>query len=561
MHKLPQAKLKTITGSAVKLSRIIKKPTVILVVRRPGCLLSRSQAFKLDFFKDHINKMGFEMIAITKEFSKVTAFSSSYWRSKVYIDTELEMFKFVGKGKIRKLNLLSILKWDTLKVCRSAVNEGFALTKEGESLILGGLVITTETGKVIYHYREKFFGDHADVTEILNVCKSHSGYDIDVEDIVSEAKNENLLKYSSVNKFINIDHLPLPCVMVDYTGKILFKNKEANSHPVASHLKNNIFSYCKADLISKQPERVFFNVNDKVTSEIVWKIHFESDIIMFFSLSIQDKNIEHEMMKDINKKLKIPINKLITISKAEQSDPNDQLNECIIELVQVNNDVVDYIIINFDDFVVRNNLFDIRERLSIVPDVYGIPMTFSYNVPGEVYSNDLYISQIIITLSEIVDIKEIKVSVVSTRLYFSVSCELSDDIVSFIKGHINLKYDGFPGTCASIHVCRRICIAMGGALDVNETGIVFFVNMEEIKIPYSQLEGKNVLVYLTSKTDTLELSQKLILHQILPLIVFSDFDASYNIQGGNVDLVITDTAFKPGRNLAKIPWSRNLLND
>jgi hypothetical protein len=82
---------------------IFDSPTLVVVVRRPGCLLCREEVAKLSTFKIRINvsiyftkKCGVKMVLVFKEHLGTEIYRPEYWKDAMYIDTKKVFYKFLG---------------------------------------------------------------------------------------------------------------------------------------------------------------------------------------------------------------------------------------------------------------------------------------------------------------------------------------------------------------------------------------------------------------------------------------------------------------------------------
>ncbi|KAF9101150.1 hypothetical protein BGX27_011592, partial [Mortierella sp. AM989] len=87
------------TETTFKANEIWKeKPTIVVVIRRPGCPFCREEARILDEHSDIIEKeMGFRMIVVVHEKLGASTFKNDYWNGReLYLDGSKGFYKALG---------------------------------------------------------------------------------------------------------------------------------------------------------------------------------------------------------------------------------------------------------------------------------------------------------------------------------------------------------------------------------------------------------------------------------------------------------------------------------
>lgn len=178
---LSAIKLKTEGGDDFSASEIWKDgPAVIVVLRRPGCMLCREQALKVMDIKPKLDELGVKSVVLFHEWiqREIDAFRPKFWKSDVYYDFEKGFYKALGGGKIRKGSLGTFLNpfsrfWKNARRALARVGDDHNL--KGDGLTMGGLfVIGKGNTGVEYMFLEQTFGDHAPVEELLQAAENTS---------------------------------------------------------------------------------------------------------------------------------------------------------------------------------------------------------------------------------------------------------------------------------------------------------------------------------------------------------------------------------------------------
>ncbi|KAF9375879.1 hypothetical protein CPB97_011184 [Podila verticillata] len=156
-----------------------EKPTVVVVIRRPGCPFCREEARILDEHRDLIEKeMGFRMITVVHEKLGAATFKNDFWNGgETYLDGHKGFYKALGGGSLRWASIDQLLRpslwFNALRNLRSGVRGNLLV---GEGRIFGGLYIVRKGDEgIAYHFEETVLGNLAPVSKILEVCSEVSG--------------------------------------------------------------------------------------------------------------------------------------------------------------------------------------------------------------------------------------------------------------------------------------------------------------------------------------------------------------------------------------------------
>lgn len=148
-------------------------PVLVVVLRRPGCLLCREQAAKVWNEREKFAAAGVKLVCLVHEWidREIQAYAPDYWGGDLYYDETKAFYKAVHGGSVRKGSLLALVNplgaaWANMKRAKAS-----GLVKDsnlnGDGLTLGGLMIFKKGGEVAYSYGEKTFGDHAPLDTVL----------------------------------------------------------------------------------------------------------------------------------------------------------------------------------------------------------------------------------------------------------------------------------------------------------------------------------------------------------------------------------------------------------
>ncbi|KAG0464468.1 hypothetical protein HPP92_020537 [Vanilla planifolia] len=153
-----------------------EKPTVLLCIRRPGCIMCRAEAHQLYSRKPIFDALGFQLVAVLHEQiePEVREFWPRYWGGMVVLDQTLGFFKALGGGQLLKENFFTgfVLNSRAIANYKAARATGFGHNFRGEGEVKGGMfVVRTGKGGVAYQFIERNFGDWAPIAEVVEICR------------------------------------------------------------------------------------------------------------------------------------------------------------------------------------------------------------------------------------------------------------------------------------------------------------------------------------------------------------------------------------------------------
>lgn len=188
--------VKDAAGNAVKASSLWSgnQPVLVVILRRPGCLLCRDQAISIWNSRDTLHQVcsgssdeqgGQErkgpvrLVCVLHEWKEreVEAFTKDYWHGELYYDESKAFYKSIHGGVLKKGSLASFLNpfskaW---KHIRDANKRGIVKdhNMEGDGLTLGGLaVLDCPKGNAVFTFEEQTFGDRAPMEDIVRAVHS-----------------------------------------------------------------------------------------------------------------------------------------------------------------------------------------------------------------------------------------------------------------------------------------------------------------------------------------------------------------------------------------------------
>lgn len=135
-------------------------PLVLVVLRRPGCFLCRTAAQKMMSIAKDIKSNGGTMVCILKSSLDSQEFVDLIWSEDIYYDYDLNIYNYIWNGEAKRVNLfkeaITPAFWKNVKNAKHNWKESNFV---GEGYILGGVVVISTTGEVVYKFLEEISGD------------------------------------------------------------------------------------------------------------------------------------------------------------------------------------------------------------------------------------------------------------------------------------------------------------------------------------------------------------------------------------------------------------------
>jgi hypothetical protein len=181
----PETVLKDREGKEV-LARDLtsSRPALVVVIRRPGCLICRDQAVAIWEARETLtevcgggqtgtkaSKPPVRLCVVVHEWKEreIKAFES-YWHGEIFFDETKAFYRAVHGGELKRGSVLSLLNpfskaWANVRQAKGAgrvAEQNF----EGDGLTLGGLAILDVGGDATYVFQERNLGDRASLTEV-----------------------------------------------------------------------------------------------------------------------------------------------------------------------------------------------------------------------------------------------------------------------------------------------------------------------------------------------------------------------------------------------------------
>ncbi len=151
-----------------------EKPTILLFLRRLGCMICRTYAAQMEQLRPLIEKKGGQVICMSFEFfgegsDEDRSFEKiGFWKGPIYtIDKSVYAELFGRKGLMD--GFFGLLDMNKEAVAKSKDTPG---NFKGDGFQLGGQFVVNTEGVVVFEHRQKLFGDDASFEELYDAISS-----------------------------------------------------------------------------------------------------------------------------------------------------------------------------------------------------------------------------------------------------------------------------------------------------------------------------------------------------------------------------------------------------
>ncbi|KAJ3310941.1 hypothetical protein HDV04_004547 [Boothiomyces sp. JEL0838] len=131
--------------------------------------------------------------------------------NNVFIDPGLQFFKILGDGELRKMPMIQLLHPKLISNAIKARYEGFLDSPQNsENRILGGAILVSDAGEIVYKYVEGVAGDQPNLKELVDRCDALCNQDRAEKDFESAFTRDSLatIETKSLKMFSKLKKLP-----------------------------------------------------------------------------------------------------------------------------------------------------------------------------------------------------------------------------------------------------------------------------------------------------------------------------------------------------------------
>ena len=154
-----------------------RKPTLFLFFRRLGCALCRSYAKLMDAYRPSLEQAGIQVIGMSFEAfgegsdSDHSFEKGQFWTGPLYVIDKRVYEKMFGRKGLTD-SFFGLLDMDKSAVHRTK-ESGVQGNYRGDGFQLGGQILVSHMGDVLFEHKQKRYGDDATPEEILQAIREH----------------------------------------------------------------------------------------------------------------------------------------------------------------------------------------------------------------------------------------------------------------------------------------------------------------------------------------------------------------------------------------------------
>lgn len=118
-----------------------------------------------------------------EEFGVEEFVANGYFKGDLYLDQNLATYKGLGFGRSSKLGVGTQLFGSTFRNANAAANaKGIDGNLQGDGLQYGGTYVIKDGGQVLFEHKQEKFGDHPDVSKIVDALGISAKVEAPVEE-------------------------------------------------------------------------------------------------------------------------------------------------------------------------------------------------------------------------------------------------------------------------------------------------------------------------------------------------------------------------------------------
>lgn len=182
LEDISAAQLLDVNGNVIQAAELWKDaPCVLVVFRRPGCVMCREIAATVWRLREILQKLDVNMYGLVHEptWKQIKQFEK-FWPGPMYVDTSKTIYKTLQGGKKSSYKQYAQLlnpfsqAWKNYRRAQKSVSDGNAV---GRGDVHGGLfVVRKGTAGVQFAHAEAVLGDFATSQEILEAAEEAAKY-------------------------------------------------------------------------------------------------------------------------------------------------------------------------------------------------------------------------------------------------------------------------------------------------------------------------------------------------------------------------------------------------
>lgn len=177
LASIAQAVLRSTNGQTIEAASLwTAQPQVVIILRRPGCVLCRDEAQKLWACKPELDKLGVGLVCVVHEWiqREVDAFVAGFWPGPLYHDVDKAFYKALNGGTVLRGSLWGLTcpwspEWKRIHAASKNVKEHNVV---GDGLTMGGaMVVGSGSQGVVWMHVEESIGLVPGPEEVLEAAR------------------------------------------------------------------------------------------------------------------------------------------------------------------------------------------------------------------------------------------------------------------------------------------------------------------------------------------------------------------------------------------------------
>jgi hypothetical protein len=163
--------LQTFSNTIIKISSLYENTSgvILFCLSSVACPMCKRMTNLITTYRQTFLKYNIKLYCIANQ---IAEFNKELWLddTTILINPKLELYQELGHGKLRKINFFNKAIYSN---CYQSYNEGYSWSGGffAQNSVLGGTLLLSNTGEVIYESQELIAGDMPDCKQLLEACE------------------------------------------------------------------------------------------------------------------------------------------------------------------------------------------------------------------------------------------------------------------------------------------------------------------------------------------------------------------------------------------------------
>lgn len=372
------------------------------------------------------------------------------------------------------------------------------------------------------------------------------------------------------------------------TNSKLVKWKENDNNELICSLSLNFDEVLEKEVFPLKNTEIKSTLKDYYFKDKYYTINFFKYKEELYSLFEIPEKINSNFLFNISYEIRTPLNGILAMTALlndttlsdEQKDYTNQINESSYNIIEIFNDVIDYIKLSNSEIHLHTEPVNLKlvlnESISIVSSkikkkYVNINYKIDPDINPDILSNSQRLKQILVNiLTNVVQYSDkpilVDISLLDSHLHFYIE----DKSLGYSKEDtfkMNNSLNDISDFNLNLPITQKLVKLLGGYIKINSeinkgTTICFTIDYKEIDNGLLNFKDKTILIVIKNEKDRLLIFSELTKYNIQCYICSNYTESIIYLDKIKIDLIITDEDLKFPRNteVLKISDNQNISN-